>query len=334
MYKIIGADGKEYGPVSADDLRKWIAEGRLNVQSLARAENDAAFRPLSAFPEFAKAFAPAASPTPADFERRNYKLEIGGCVSSGWNLFKDHLGTLFGCFLLAILLFLAAGVILNIVLLTLIPKTCLPSLTFKLSFNVFFQAVLALVVGPLFGGIYYIFLQTMRRRPAGIGDMFIGFQRAFAQLFLGNFVVGFLVGLCFVPFNIIQSVKLEPVLEQLRHASPAEVHNIFLEFWSALFGTLPVMGICMIPMIYLAVNWQFTLPLIIDQQMDFWPAMKASWKMVHKHWWQVFGLNVVVGLINIAGLFACCVGVLFTVPMTTTALMYAYETIFGRSQTG
>lgn len=57
MYKIIGSDGKEYGPVSADDLRRWIADGRVNGQSLAKSEGDAEFRPLSTFPEFAGALA-------------------------------------------------------------------------------------------------------------------------------------------------------------------------------------------------------------------------------------------------------------------------------------
>ena len=33
MYKIIGADGKEYGPIAADALKKWIAEGRVNAQT-------------------------------------------------------------------------------------------------------------------------------------------------------------------------------------------------------------------------------------------------------------------------------------------------------------
>ena len=56
MFTIIGGDGKEYGPVSGEEMRKWIAEGRLNAQSQAKAEGDATFRPLSAFPEFANAF--------------------------------------------------------------------------------------------------------------------------------------------------------------------------------------------------------------------------------------------------------------------------------------
>ena len=37
-YKIIGGDGQQYGPVTAEELRQWIAEGRLNGQSLVQSE--------------------------------------------------------------------------------------------------------------------------------------------------------------------------------------------------------------------------------------------------------------------------------------------------------
>ncbi|HEY1717852.1 MAG TPA: DUF4339 domain-containing protein [Verrucomicrobiae bacterium] len=55
-YTIIGGDGRQYGPISGNDLRKWISEGRLNAQSLAKEESDTEFRALSAFPEFADVF--------------------------------------------------------------------------------------------------------------------------------------------------------------------------------------------------------------------------------------------------------------------------------------
>jgi hypothetical protein len=63
-YIIIGGDGKEYGPISTDDLRTWISEGRVNTQTMAKAESDAEFRPLSTFPELAHLFAPAPAATP------------------------------------------------------------------------------------------------------------------------------------------------------------------------------------------------------------------------------------------------------------------------------
>jgi hypothetical protein len=62
MYTVIGGDGKEYGPITGEDLSKWVAEGRLNAQSLAKAESDAEFRTLATFPELAHLFGIGAAP--------------------------------------------------------------------------------------------------------------------------------------------------------------------------------------------------------------------------------------------------------------------------------
>src|SRR6185436_10521099 len=61
MYRILGADQKEYGPVNADQVRQWIIERRLNSQSLVQAEGTTDWKPLSAFPEFAAPLAGAAA---------------------------------------------------------------------------------------------------------------------------------------------------------------------------------------------------------------------------------------------------------------------------------
>lgn len=68
MYYIQGADQKEYGPVSADQLRQWISENRLNRFSPARADGESLWKTLGDFPEFAEVLvgaAPAASEAPA-----------------------------------------------------------------------------------------------------------------------------------------------------------------------------------------------------------------------------------------------------------------------------
>lgn len=60
MYKIRGADGKEYGPVSADALRDWVNQGRANGQTLVLAEGTTEWKPLSSFAEFSAQFVPPA----------------------------------------------------------------------------------------------------------------------------------------------------------------------------------------------------------------------------------------------------------------------------------
>jgi len=61
MYKIIGADQKEYGPVTAEQLRQWLAEGRVNSLTQVRAEGTTEWKALGSIPEFAAA-SPGAPP--------------------------------------------------------------------------------------------------------------------------------------------------------------------------------------------------------------------------------------------------------------------------------
>jgi prepilin-type processing-associated H-X9-DG protein len=62
MFKILGADQKEYGPVSADQVRQWIAQGRANGQTKVQAAGSPDWKPLAEFPEFGDALRAAASP--------------------------------------------------------------------------------------------------------------------------------------------------------------------------------------------------------------------------------------------------------------------------------
>jgi hypothetical protein len=322
-YTIIGGDQKPYSSVSPDDIRRWIADGRLNEQSLAKEENDTEWRPLSAFPEFADAFAaPAAAassyPAPAmavspEWLEHDYELDIGGCIGRGWELLKNNFGLLFASFLIYMLIEIAIGGLARIPFI-----------------GPLFSIANLIIAGPLMGGLFYVFIQAIRSRPAGVGDMFAGFSRAFGQLFLGTLVSGLLVGLCLIPFVVVFIWKIIPVAVHFQHAAPDRA-EILTAVKSTLFISLPVLFICLIPVTYLAVNWKFTLPLIVDRQLDFWTAMKASWKMVNKHWWHIFGLLVLIGLLNVAGFCVCCVGVLFTAPIGLGALMYAYETIFAEA---
>jgi hypothetical protein len=65
MYRIIGADGREYGPISADQLRQWIAENRANAASRVQAEGSTEWKPLGSIPEFSLLFASTSTPSGA-----------------------------------------------------------------------------------------------------------------------------------------------------------------------------------------------------------------------------------------------------------------------------
>ena len=318
-YIIIGGDQKEYGPVSADDVRQWIAEGRLDEKSLVKEQGEAGFRPLQEFPEFAGAFggktaAPGPQPLAAGFSGgagRDYELDLGGCISRGWTLFKDHFSVLF---VTALVMMLIEGVLGGLGSIPLIGPV--------------FSLANLIIAGPLMGGLYYVYLQTIRGGAAEVGDVFAGFRKCFGQLFLGHLVPSLLAALCLIPFVIVLAVTVVPLLHgQPGHAPNPETLANELSKTSVwlLVGSLVV---CLIPMIYLQICWAFTLPLIMDKGLDFWTAMGVSRKMVSKHWWQVFGLMILISLVNLLGVMLCFVGLLFTVPVGFAALMFAYETIF------
>jgi hypothetical protein len=75
MYKILGADGRQYGPVTAEQLRRWIAEGRANAYTQTLVEGATEWKPLGALPEFAthypSAAPPAISPGTGYYRRTN-----------------------------------------------------------------------------------------------------------------------------------------------------------------------------------------------------------------------------------------------------------------------
>jgi hypothetical protein len=77
MYKIIGADQKEYGPITAEQLRQWLAEGRVSLQTRVLPEGATQWKVVGDLPEFATASSgappampgisvPAASPAAAE----------------------------------------------------------------------------------------------------------------------------------------------------------------------------------------------------------------------------------------------------------------------------
>lgn len=316
MYKIIGADKKEYGPVSADQLCEWIQQGRVSAQTLAQAEGQTDWRPVIAFPEFAEALATKLPSSPPPFAsagatgvapeilERDYDLDLGGCISRGWDLLQKNMGLLIG----VTLIYLGIGIAFS--LLGAIPLI-----------GPLFSLLSLFVTVPLWGGLFYVTLLAVRGQPATAGDVFEGFRRSYMQLVLGYVVSTILTALCFIPVVIVALATLLPSLTHHQQPNPV-----------AVVIAVGVGLVCLLPVIFLTVNWMFILPLILDKRMDFWPAMQTSWKMVRKHWWQLFGLILLVGVINLGGLLLCCVGLLFSVPLGIAAMMYAYETIFSAPQ--
>jgi hypothetical protein len=207
------------------------------------------------------------------------------------------------------------------------------------------------VQGPLIGGLYWMLLKLIRREPAAVGDAFQGFSRGW-----GHLIAVALLSV-FIPLLFI----LPGALTIVAGAAGRKDANFPVVI---VGGILAFAGFLV--MIYLVVGWIFALLLVVDKRIEFWPAMKLSRRVVGIHWWQIFGLLFVTGMIifaimfigmlivgMIAGLLANAVGngspLAFLVPLLTFSFLIvgmfcllpisfctitvAYEDIFGAPET-
>jgi len=104
MFKIIGTDRKEYGPVTAEQLRQWIQGGRADGHTLAQAAGASDWKPLGEFPEFADVLTTRAAPGAASGK------PAGPTPTSGMAIASFVLGLLGVCGITAVV-----GLVLGIV---------------------------------------------------------------------------------------------------------------------------------------------------------------------------------------------------------------------------
>jgi hypothetical protein len=305
MYRIIGGDGNEYGPVTAEQMRQWITENRVSGDTRAQGA-DGVWKTLREFPEFVEilppppmAGIPPVQGLPVDFDG-DYRLDIGGCLGAGWRALQSQFGLVFGVGLVFV------GIQIALALLGAIPIL-----------GVIFSLGSWVIAGPLMGGLLFVYLRIVRGESPAVGDLFEGFRRSFGQLFLGQLVAGLLASIALLPGIVVLLMGLIPVI-----GSKGDIPALaaLAPGFVLLFLGLPVS-------IYLQTSWMFTLPLILDQSLDFWTAMGRSRRQVGRHWWLCFGLTVVLGLVNLVGLLCCFVGVLVTLPLGLLALMKGYESV-------
>jgi hypothetical protein len=311
-YKIIGADQKEYGPVTGVELQEWILQSRVNLQTLIQPEGSADWKPLSEFPELTTGVinTQGGPMSRAELEARVAErpsgLNLGGCFNRAWKLVSANL---FPSVAATFLVFL------TLMLLSIVP---------------FLGGVVQLVLqGVLIGGLFFFFLKLIRGQRAEIGDAFAGFTNELGQLALGGLVPSLLA---LVAVLVVAVPLMFPVLMQFMQlassggaVNPSQVNNVF-----SGMGILAIVGIVLAVTVSMLLNliWIFTLPLIIDKKIGFWDAMEVSRKAVTKNLLHFVGLGILMFLTFIAGIVACLVGVLIAFPLNLAMISYAYEDIF------
>ena len=273
MFTIIGGDGKEYGPVPASEVNGWISNGRANLRTRAKKHGeDEAWKTLGDFPEFSPdAVAPppplaneaAVLSVPAgpraqasDLLAHAPKLNIGACLSRGWDLWMDH----FGRFLLAYLILIPIWVAMVFVQVGSLPLATM------------------LFGGVFWAGMYRYTLKLLHGEPTTVTDLFAGFSEAPGALILAGVAIAFLIKafaflvsagflFCIVPafyFGIAWTFTYPLILEKKLAFMPAmEVSRrvITRNWWRMLVLMLAAALLSLLGITALFIGVILTLPI-------------------------------------------------------------------------
>ena len=83
-----------------------------------------------------------------------------------------------------------------------------------------------------------------------------------------------------------------------------------------------------LPGIYLSVAYLFALPLLVQERLGIVDALEASRKAITHRWFTIFGLLLVLTLLNGLAAIPLGIGLIWSVPLTVIAVGLAYKRIF------
>jgi len=300
MFEIIGGDGKTYGPVTSDELRRWIREGRADAGTKVKRQGESVWVALGAMDEFFAAQSdhpPLLTSVPGIKDlKMGTRLRVGECLGSAWRAYRQDPWKITGVIILVLLL-----------------QFLMNSIPLVGAFLAF------LLNGPILGGLYFFCRQALHGKPGGVSEVISIVKHRFLPCFLATTVSSllafgpFLLGV--IPAAALYSssgVAMEKLVEH-----PGLLVGMGVPFFAASIATL-----------YLLINWSMAVPLAAITSMDFWESLKTSWRGVAQNFWSYLTLLLLLGLLNILGMVCLIVGLFVTVPLTLLATMAAYEQIF------
>lgn len=155
------------------------------------------------------------------------------------------------------------------------------------------------------------------------------FMIVLAQLLIGFITYPLSAGLTML--GIKRAAGMPIKLNMLFDYYP-KILTIFLLY--ALMILLISLGMLLliIPGIYLAIAYSMAMPLMLEKNMGIWEALETSRKMIHKYWFNIFGLYLVLGFIFLLSLIPLGIGLIWAAPFCMIVLGIVYRSMFGIGQ--
>ena len=82
-----------------------------------------------------------------------------------------------------------------------------------------------------------------------------------------------------------------------------------------------------IPMVVLGLGWMFWQAFVVDEDMGAVDALTASWRLTKGSKVDLFVFGLVVGMLNLAGVLLCGLGLVVTIPLSGLASMMVYDNL-------
>lgn len=159
-----------------------------------------------------------------------------------------------------------------------------------------------------------------------VGSFVIGLITGGIPL-VGNIIAG-LTTLAFLAALFVITSGKKPTYKDL--LTPFVTYKVTLHYFlaSILYVVIVFVGIILLvlPGLYAAVRLQFYPYLIVEHEnLNAIDALKKSWEMTRGRFWKLVGFMFVIGVLNLLGLLALGLGLLFTIPVTAVAYTELYK---------
>ena len=106
-------------------------------------------------------------------------------------------------------------------------------------------------------------------------------------------------------------------------------YDVYINFLIAgiLYGLIVAVGTLalIVPGIILAIMFQFYKYAIIDKKLGITESLNYSKELTRGYKWTIFGIDIVLILINLGGALLFLVGLIFTIPITMIAEAIMYK---------
>jgi hypothetical protein len=181
--------------------------------------------------------------------------------------------------------------------------------------GVLIQLAMLFINPALNAGYAIVALAQLKGKRWSFGDFFSGFN--WYGALLGNFWLTIAMMLvCLLPALITLGIV----------AALASATRTPELFWVA--GIVAFVNSVLA--IYVVVRaTSFSVQLIVDRDCGAVESIKGSWELTSGHFWGLFGIALLLGLMVLGGLLACGIGALFVMPLVVLTWNAGYLIITG-----